>query len=92
MCHEIVSMDFFERSILVSEVASLAVWAKFFSVELSTILGLVLIVEPCCGFGDPVNLCEFLRAMGILALQTISAEANLSPVLAHFSFVFLGLC
>ena len=68
MGHEVVSVDFFEGSVLVSEVASLSVWAQLLSVELSAILGFVLLVQPCLGFSDPVDFCEFFRTMRVLTL------------------------
>ena len=44
------------------------------------------------GFGDSVDFCELIRAVSVLALETISAETDFCPVLAHFTLVFLGLC
>ena len=84
-----MSVDFLEASVLVSEVAALAVRAQFLSVELPAILRLILVVETSLGFGDPVDLGELVMAVGILALETVPAEANLGPVLAHLSLVFL---
>ena len=87
--HEVMAMNFLEGSILMSEVASLSVWTELFTIKLSAILGLVLFVEPGLRLRDSVDLCKLFVAMGILALETISAEANFSPVLAHLSLVFL---
>ena len=91
MGHVVMAVDLFEGSILVSEVAPLAIWAKLFSVELPAILRFVLVVKTCLGLGDSVDLSKFLGAVCILALETVAAETTLSPVLAHLSFVFLGL-
>ena len=91
MGHVVMAVDLFEGSILVSEVAPLAIWAKLFSVELPAILRFVLVVKTCLSLGDSVDLSKFLGAVCILALETVAAETTLSPVLAHFSFVFLGL-
>ena len=87
VCHEVVAMNFLEGSIFMSEVASLSVWAELFTVKLSTILGLVLFVESGLRFCDPVDLCKLFVAMGVLALETISAETNFRPVLAHLSLI-----
>ena len=91
MSHIVVAMDLFERSVLMSEVASLTVWAELLSVKLSAVLRFVLVIETCLGLSDPVDLSKLFSTVGILAFKTIAAEATLSPVLAHLSFVFLGL-
>ena len=44
MSHKVMSMNFFEGSVFVAEMTSLAIWAEFFTIELSTILGLVLLI------------------------------------------------
>ena len=74
-----------------SEVATFAVWAKLLSVKLSAVLRFVLVIETCLGLSDPVDLSKLFSTMGILAFKTIAAESTLGPVLAHLSFVFLGL-
>ena len=86
-----MTMDFFERSVLMSEVASFTIWAELLSVKLSAILRFILVIETCLGLSDPVDLSKLFSTVGILAFKTIAAEATLSPVLAHLSFVFLGL-
>ena len=91
MGHVVVAVDLFERSVLVPEVASLAVRAELLSVELPAVLRFVLVVEARLSLGDPVDLGKFLGTVGILALEAVAAEATLSPVLAHLAFVFLGL-
>ena len=91
MRHEVVAMDFLEASVLVAEVASFSVWAELLTVELPAILGFVLVVESCLRLGDSVDLCEFFSTVSVLALETISAEADFSPVLAHFTLILLGL-
>ena len=84
-------MNFLEGSVLVAEMATFAVWAELLPVELSAILGLVLLVETGLGFSDPVDLCELLVSVSVLALVPISAEADFGPVFAHFSLVFLSV-
>ena len=91
MRHEVVTMDFLEASVLVSEVAPFAIWAKLLTVELPAILRFVLVVKSCLRLGDSVDLSELFRAMSVLALQTIAAEADFCPVLAHFTLIFFGL-
>ena len=86
-----MTMDLFERSVLMSEVATFAVWAKLLSVKLSAVLRFILVVETCLGLSDPVDLSKLFSTMGVLAFKTIAAESTLGPVLAHLSFVFLGL-
>ena len=89
MWHVEASVEFLETSLLVSEVAAFAIGAHFLPVELTTILRLVFFVER--SLSDPVDLSKFAKAMGILTLETIPAEAGLSPILAQFSLVLLGV-
>ena len=89
--NEVVTMDFLKRSIFVAEVASLSVWAELFPVELATILRFVLLVQSCLGFSDSVDFCELFRTVGVLALETVSAETDFCPVLAHFSLILFGV-
>ena len=91
MCHEVVAMDFLEASILVAEVASFSIWAELLTVELPAILGFILVIKPCLGFGDSVDFGKFFGTMRVLALETISAEADFCPVLAHFALILFGL-
>ena len=57
MGHVVVAVDFFERSVLMSEMTSLAIWTELFSVELSAILRFVLVIETRLSFSDSVDLC-----------------------------------
>ena len=91
MGHEVVSMNFFEGSVFVAEVAPFSIWAKFLTVKLPAILRLILLVESCLGFGNSVDLSEFFSTVCVLALEPISAEADFCPVLAHFTLILLGL-
>ena len=86
-----VSMNFLKASVFVAEVATFAVWAELLPVELSAILGLVLLVEAGLGLGDPVDLGELVMTVSVLALVTVPAEADFSPVLAHLPLVLLSV-
>ena len=86
-----MTMDLFERSVLMSEVASFTVWAELLSIELSAVLRFILVIETRLSLSDPVYLSKLFSSMGILTLKTIAAKSTLGPVLAHLSFVFLGL-
>ena len=44
MRHVKVSVNLFEAAVFMAEVAALAVWAEFLTVELAAILGLVLVI------------------------------------------------
>ena len=54
--HVVVAVDFFERSVLMSEMTSLAIWTELFSVELPAILRFVLVIETRLSFSDPIDL------------------------------------
>ena len=54
--HVVVAVDFFERSVLMSEMTSLAIWTELFSVELSAILRFVLVIETRLSLSDPIDL------------------------------------
>ena len=84
-------MDFLEGSVLVSEVTPFAIWAEFLTVELPAILRFILVVKSCLRFGDSIDLSEFFSAVSVLALETVSAEADFCPVLAHFTLILFGL-
>ena len=86
-----VSMNFLKASVFVAEVATFAVWAELLPVELSAILGLVLLVEAGLSLGDPVDLGELVMTVSVLALVTVPAEADFSPVLAHLPLVLLSV-
>ena len=92
MGHEVVSMNFFEGSVFVAEVAPFSIRAEFLTVELPAILGFILVVEARLCFSNSVDFSELISTVGVLALETISAETDFCPVLAHFTLVFLGLC
>ena len=57
MGHVVVAVDFFERSVLMSEMTSLAIWTEFLSIELPAILRFVLVIETRLSFSDSVDLC-----------------------------------
>lgn len=86
-----VSMNFLEASVLVAEMATFAIWTELLPVELSAILGLVLLVEAGLSLSDPVDLGELVVSVSVLALVTVPAEAHFSPVLAHLPFVLLSV-
>ena len=93
VCHVVVAMDLGEAAVLVPEVASLAVEAELFTVERSAILALVLVVLILLPLTLVHNLLtisingELLDPVGVLALDTVAAEAGLGPVLAHLALV-----
>ena len=55
--HVVVAVDFFERSVLMSEMTSFAIWAELFSIELPAVLRFVLVIETRLSFSDSVDLC-----------------------------------
>ena len=88
--HVEVPVDLAEAAVLVPEVAPLAVRADLLAIELPAILRLVLVVD----IGllllvriQRVVLAELLRAVRVLALGAVPAEAGLGPVLAHVALV-----
>jgi hypothetical protein len=87
--HVVMTVDFLEATVLVAEVAPLAVGAVLFSVELATVLRLVLVVEALLLFVkvERVILGKLFEAVRVLTLIAITTEAGLSPVLAHLSLV-----
>ena len=91
MCHVEMSVNLREAPVLVSEMTPLAIEAELFSVKRPTILTLILVVQALFrlaivhhlhGIGLSRN---FIKAMGVLALDPIPAEASLCPVLAHLT-------
>lgn len=88
--HIEMPVDLLEATVLMPEVATLAIGTELLSIELSTILrlvfvihiGLFLLVEI-----QLVILAELFLAMGVLALGSIAAKARLSPILAHITLV-----
>lgn len=64
------------------KLATFAIWAKSFLMELFAPLGFILIM-------NRVLLCDdFLVSMRKLALISVPAIALLDPILAHFCFKF----
>ena len=98
MSDVVMPVDFLEGAILVSEVAPDAVRAEFLPIELPAILRFVLVVHTLLLLlkVEWVVLTELLRAMSVLALNAVAAEAHLGPVLAELTFVHgaldEGLC
>ena len=91
MRHEVVSMNFLEWTIFVTEVAPFSIWTELLAVELTAVLRFVLVVEPCLGFGDPIDLCKFVRTVCVLAFEAVPAETNFCPILTHFSLILFGI-
>ena len=54
--HVVVAVDFFERSVLMSEMTPFAIWAELFSIELSAVLRFVLVIETRLSLSDPIDL------------------------------------
>ena len=87
-----MSVDFGERAELVSKVASAAEVTVLFAVERPAILRLVvvLLVEGMLGnqlasHSGNVRDDELIQTVRILALVSVTTEANLGPVVADFS-------
>lgn len=56
MGHVVVAVDFFEGSVLMSEMTPFAIWAELFSIELPAILRFVLVIETRLSLSDPIDL------------------------------------
>jgi len=82
-------MNFLEASVLMTEVASLAIGTVLLAIELSAVLRLVLVIKTLLLLVQQVlvSLCHLFNAVGVLTFCSVSAEASLCPVLAHFSLV-----
>ena len=85
----IMPVNFLIAAVLVAEVAAFAVWAELLSVELSTVLGLVLIVQSLLLFIyiELMILTELVETVCELALGAISAQSSLAPVLAKLALI-----
>ena len=88
-----VSVDLLECAIFVSEVASQAIRAELLAIELPAVLRFVLVVNSLILLlhVEWVVFTELLRAMGVLTLNAIAAEACVNPVLAKLTFVHRSL-
>lgn len=82
-------MNFLKASVLMTEVASFAIGTVLLSIELSAVLRLVLVIETLLLLIKQVlvSLCHLFNSVSVLTFGSISAEASLCPVLAHFSLV-----
>ena len=89
VCHVEMPVDFLETTILVAEVTAFAVGAELFTIELTAVLRLVLIVgaHHLLVKVHSVALAKFLLPVGVLAFGTIAAEPSLGPVLTHFALI-----
>ena len=86
----VMLMDLFERSELVSEVASCTEDAVLCLVKLRAILRLVSVVCFQCFSQCLVVELELLSSMGVAAMRIVSAVTLLHPVLAKLSLVYEG--
>ena len=81
--------------VFMPEDASLAVKANLLLVELTTVLGLVAVVQFCLHLHDSITLCKLLFTMSIVTILTETTHlVILKPVFAHFtlkSFTFDAL-
>lgn len=93
MRNVMVSVDLLECAIFVSEVASQAIRAELLAIELPAVLRFVLVVNSLILLlhVEWVVFTELLRAMGVLTLNAIAAEACVNPVLAKLTFVHRSL-
>ncbi len=66
----IVSMDFFEAAVLVTEVASFAIGTELLTVELSAILRLIFVIETLFLFvkNALMSIIHFFNTMSVLTL------------------------
>ena len=68
----VVPMQLLPFFVFVSENASFAIKTNLFLVELTTVLGLVAIVQFCLHFHNSVTLCKFLFTMSKVRTNTIN--------------------
>ena len=90
MSHVEVSVHFLEGSVFVTEVATLAIGAEAFSVELSAVLRLIFVVVATLLLLIEVEVMLFaqlIHSMSVLTLVAVATEASFSPILAEFSLV-----
>lgn len=90
MGHVEVSVDLFEASVLVAEVAPFAIWAEPLPIELPAVLRLVLVVRTACFLLLQIKLMiltELLQSVGILTFLAVATETRLCPVLAELTLV-----
>ena len=86
-------MDLREAAVLMPEVTSLTVEAELFTIERSAILALVFVILILLTLALVHDLLairingKLLNTVSVLALDTVAAEAGLSPVLAHLTLV-----
>ena len=94
MGHVEVSVDLFEASVLVAEVAPFAIWAEPLPIELPAVLRLVLVVRTACFLLLQIKLMiltELLQSVGILTFLAVATETRLCPVLAELTLVHWAL-
>ena len=92
MGHVVVSVDLLEAAILVTEVATLAIWAELVTVKLPTVLAFILVIGTLLLLAKIklVLVRKFFLAVRILAL--IAPTTGLcDPVPAQFSLVHRSL-
>jgi hypothetical protein len=75
-----------ESSVLMSEEASLSIWAEEFFSKCCTDLRLILGIS-WVGFANHLEV-----SVGKLAFVSVSAGTNFDPILTHFSLVFGLVC
>ncbi len=85
----IVSVDFLEAAILMTEVAAFAIGTELLTVELSAILRLIFVIQTLFLFvkNALMSITHFFNSMSVLTLRSISADPSLTPILAHLSLV-----
>ena len=90
MSKVVVSMNLREFLVFMSENASLAIKTNFFFMELTAILGLVIIVESCLHLCNSVTFSKLLLTMSEMAFRSVVA-VTICPHFAHLTFQPLAL-
>ena len=86
MSNVVVPMQLLPFFVLMSKNASLAIEANLLFVELTTVLGLIAIVQFCLHLHNSITLCKFLFTMSIVTVCPKSTHlVILKPVFAHFT-------
>ena len=79
MRHIKVSVNLFEATVFVTEVAALAIRAELLTVELAAVLRLVFVILACLLLLvqiELVTITELLIAVGILTLGPVATESS----------------